>query len=38
LKSFKSFFLVKFQASTLEESHHLFVILPCKNAGEISML
>ena len=34
LPSFKSLFLVKFQASTLDQSHHLLVKLSCKNGYE----
>ena len=34
LKKFLSSFLVKFQASILDESHHLLVKLSCKSACE----
>jgi len=34
LTSFESLFLVKFEASTLGESHQLFVKLSCKSACE----
>jgi len=34
LISFKSFFAVKYQASTLSESNHFLVGLPCKSACE----
>jgi len=34
LKNFKSSFLIKFQVSILNESHHLLVKPSCKSAGE----
>jgi len=34
LKNFESWCLVKFQASILDESHHLLVKLSCKSACE----
>jgi len=34
LTSFKSVFLVKFQASTLDQSHHMLVKLSCESACE----
>jgi len=38
LTSFESSFLVKFQACTLDESHHLLVKLPCKTLVKILMI
>jgi len=34
LTSFKSLFLVKFQAFTLDQSHHLLVKFSCESACE----
>jgi len=34
LKNFKSLFLIKFQVSILNESHHLLVKLSCKSPCE----